>query len=132
RTAATRTAIGDWDAMTPPQLARDAPVANVLHPVEVDAREPLRDDPNATIAHKLERWIGERLDAQVPLIEQQWLQNGARALTVANTVGVGLLFDELARRLEFGDQSLPRFFGGQASVGARLGVHRAVEVHHVD
>jgi hypothetical protein len=37
-------AVPDGDAVAPPDLAADAPVADVLHPVQVDALEALRDE----------------------------------------------------------------------------------------
>src|SRR5262249_60820011 len=42
-------AVPDRDPLTPPDLARDAPVADVLHPVEVDAREPFGREADATL-----------------------------------------------------------------------------------
>ena len=41
--------------MAPPQLARDVPVADVLHPVVVDLGEALRNDGDSPILHGLER-----------------------------------------------------------------------------
>ena len=130
--ATGRVAVIDGDPVAPPQLARDTPVADVLHPVVVDAREALRNDADATLAHGLQRGVRQRLDAQVPLVEQQRLQHGARALAVPHLVGVGILFHDLASRFQLRHEPLARFLRRQTSVVARGGVHRAVEVHHVD
>ena len=43
RVLAAGVAVPDRDAVAPPQLAADAPVADVLHPVQVDADPALRD-----------------------------------------------------------------------------------------
>src|SRR5437879_1352121 len=94
--------------MAPPQLARDAPVADVLHPVEVDAGEPLGNDPDATIADGLNGWVGQRLDAQVPLVEQQRLEDGSRSLAVPDAVRIRLLLDNLPELLELETQLLAR------------------------
>src|SRR5437868_14191003 len=78
-------------AVAPPQLARDTPVADVLHPVEIHPRVTLRNDADLPIANDVNRRIRQRLDAQVPLVQQQRLQHCARAETITNAVRRRLL-----------------------------------------
>ena len=68
----------------------------------------------------------------VPLVEQQRLDDGARPLAVTDRVGIWLLADELAVRLELGDDPLARLGRGQPDVVAGFLVHGAVETHHRD
>ena len=78
--------------VAPPQLPRDVPVADVLHPV-------LRHDAYAAIKHGLYRGLGKRLHVDKPLVGHHWLQHGAAALTVGHAVGVRFHFEQVALAL---------------------------------
>jgi hypothetical protein len=60
-------AVERGDAMTPPQLPRDRPVVDVLHPVEVRRFPALRGDGDVTLADRLDGRLRERLDLDEPL-----------------------------------------------------------------
>jgi hypothetical protein len=55
------------NAMSPPQLPRDAPVVNVVHPVQINRAVVLRDDRDFVCLDRLARAIGERFDLHEPL-----------------------------------------------------------------
>ena len=51
------------DAMAPPQLAADAPVLDVVHPLRVGLRPVLRHELDVAVAHCVQRRLGDRLAA---------------------------------------------------------------------
>src|ERR1043166_9812479 len=78
------------DAMSPPQLARDVPVADVLHPV-LEGRVPaLRNDPEPCLAIRREHRLGERLHLHEPLIAQARLDDRVAAVAAPQRVAVWL------------------------------------------
>ena len=79
--------IPDGDAMAPPELTADAPVADVFHPVEVGPLEALRDDLDFAVAHGFDGRLGQRLGLDPPLLAEQRLDHGVAALAVADLVG---------------------------------------------
>src|SRR3954471_1256443 len=79
--------------MSPPQLATNAPIADVLHPVVVFLGEVLRDNTDAPVAHSLQSWLGQRFHAHVPLIGDNRLHHGLTALTMSH--GMSVRFDAL-------------------------------------
>src|SRR5439155_19884840 len=80
------------DPVTPPELARDAPVAEVLHPVEVVALEALRHESRPALARGFDRRTRKRLDLHEPLLRQPRLDLGAAPGAVPDRVDVRPLF----------------------------------------
>ena len=94
--------------MAPPELARDAPGLDVLHPVEIGLLPVLRHEPGAAGLHRGDRRRGELLGVDVPLVGEERLDRHVAAVAVRDHVGVRLdLLDE-ARRLEPLDDPLAR------------------------
>ena len=60
-------AVPGRDAVAPPQLARDAPVADVAHPVEVGLRPALGDELGLALLDRLDGRLGQRLHLHEPL-----------------------------------------------------------------
>ena len=120
----------DGDAVAPPDLPADAPVADVLHPVEEDALPALGLDGDLAGAHGLDGGLGEGLHADEPLLGEAAVHDGVAPVAVADLVLVGLDLDEVAALLQVGDDGLA---AGEAihPLVAGEGVHRAVVVHHV-
>ena len=85
--------------MPPPELAANAPVSDVLHPVEVHTGEPFRDDADTAIHHCLNTFSGQGLDLDEPLLADQGFDNGVAPLAVSYGVFVGLLPLQEALRL---------------------------------
>src|SRR2546428_129729 len=85
-------AVPDGNAMSPPQLAADAPIADVLHPVQVHADPPLGIQSQLACTHGGEGGHGERCHAHEPLLRQVWLDHrvAAFAAPYRYTVGLGL------------------------------------------
>ena len=120
-------AVPDGDPVAPPQLARDAPGADVLHPLEVAPPLALGADADAAVADDLERGLGELVHAAEPLQRDQRLDPLAGAVGERDVVRVGLGARDpalLAQRL---DHRLARLERGEAleALAGRRG-HAAV------
>ena len=117
----------------PPQLARDVPVADVLHPV-LERRVPaLRHDPEPRLPIGREHRLGERLHLHEPLIAQARLDDGVAAVAAPQRVAVRLDLLEQAPLLEHVHDPLACLESVQ--VGERLGhargvLHASVLGHH--
>ena len=94
--------------MAPPELPRDAPVANALEPLGVVVAPTLGDEAEGPVAILLERGTGQGLHADEPLIGEPRLDHGVAAIAVAHRVAVGLDLLEQARRLELRHHAAPR------------------------
>ena len=123
--------------MAPPQLPRDAPVVNVLHPLQVHLFVLLGNDANGLVAvcvglHGCDGLVGERLNLDEPLRREARLHNRLAAVAVAHVVGVVLYACQQSLRFEVFEDLLAR------SVAVETGVRTAVLVdvrgivHHVD
>ncbi len=101
------------DAMTPPQLARDAPVVDVLHPLVVGfavlvGREldvALCDCCDGFGCDAVAAGAGGLVDGEEPLEESARLDDDAGALADADGVGVLFDFNEEAKGFEVGDDA---------------------------
>ena len=106
-------AVPDRDPVAPPELARDAPGADVVHPVEVDALPLLGHDPHLVALDDLDRRRGELVHAAEPLERDQRLDPLAGAMREGDAVGVGLRVPDQALLPERGDDRLLGLVGGQ-------------------
>ena len=83
------------DALSPPQLARDAPVLDVLHPVAVGVPVLFGHEADGVLHDGARCGLGELLHREEPLHREFRLDGDARALRIADVVGVLLgLFEE--------------------------------------
>ena len=84
-------AVPDRDPVAPPELARDAPGADLAHPVEVDPLPLAGRDPHLVALDHLDRRRRQLVHAAEPLQRDQRLDPLAGAVREGNGVGVGLL-----------------------------------------
>ena len=122
----------DGDAVAPPELAADRPVAFLAEPVEVALGIPLRPDPHGAARHGVERGLGEFGHADEPLVGEVGLDRRLRAVGVGQLDEPVLHLQELARGLEVGHDLRPRPRDREAHVGSGLGVEPAVGLEDVD
>ncbi len=118
--------------MTPPQLAADRPVVDVLHPVRVDLLEVRRHDPGPPLAHRCERALGERGDPDEPLDTEAWLDDRPTAIAVADDHGVRPLALEVAHLAQPIEDRLARLVAVAADELPALGVDPRLLVEHRD
>ena len=104
--------------MTPPQLAADAPVVDVAHPLEIGACPVLRHEARATLLHRRDGRRGQRRDLHVPLVGEVGLEHRTAAITARHDQAVFLGALEQARGLKFRDHALARLEAIQARESA--------------
>ena len=80
------------DAVPPPQLARDAPVVDVAHPLEVGLGPVLRDEADITVFHGGDGRVGQGLDFYVPLVGEVRFDHCAGTVAARDHQGVVLDF----------------------------------------
>ena len=78
------------NAMAPPELARDAPIADVLHPLKEDDLAIVGHKADAAAAHRFHGLFGQRLHVHEPLRRNQRLDDGLAAVALAEVDRVGL------------------------------------------
>ena len=132
------------DAVPPPELARDAPVLQVFHPVVVGVFPVVRHEFDAAIAHGVERGLGEFGHAFVagqvhePLVGEVGLDDDAAAVAVGALQGVRFYFFQQPGAVEVGDDFVARdpavkaaIGGGDVVVQGGVRVHQVDDFHHV-
>ena len=120
------------DLMAPPELAGDAPVVDVFHPVDIDLREPLRHELDRPVLHDADGLLGQRRHLHEPLRGDDRLHVVVAAIAGADVVGIGLGLHEIALGLEIGHDGLAALITVQTAVFAAVFVHLAVVVEDAD
>ena len=121
------------DAVAPPELTGDAPVLDVLHPVEVGLVVAGRDELDLAGTDDVDGRVCQRFHLDEPLLRDAGLDDGAAAVAGADVVLHGLDADKVTLFLEVGHTGFPALFGGHADVLLRnVLVHAAVIGHDVD
>ena len=125
-------AVPDGDAMAPPELARNAPVANVVEPVEQNRALIVGDDLDQAATDSFLGGLGQRLHFHEPLRGDTRLDFGLAA--IADADGVRDIFDALeqAERFEIGDDAGARFEAVEPGVLSGSRAHVRVVGHHVN
>src|SRR6185503_1864762 len=99
-------AVPDGNAVSPPQLPGDIPVADVLQPVDVDGFPTLGQDADGSIPNCLECRLGEWLHLHEPLVGEARLYDGVAAVAVTDGVLMRPDLTQLLRLLQRADDSL--------------------------
>ncbi|MCY1511052.1 hypothetical protein D9M68_454460 [compost metagenome] len=101
--------------MAPPELARNRPVLDVLHPVVVGVDPVLGHEAHLARLHHVDGLLRDRLavgagarHGHVPLVGEHRLDHGARARAARHHEAVLLHLDQQAQRLEVGHDGLAR------------------------
>jgi hypothetical protein len=118
------------NSMTPPQLPRDAPVADVVHPLVVDLRPVVRRKADAAVFHHRDSRLGERLHLHEPLLGNQRLHHGLATLALAHAELVGLDLHEQALRFQVSHHPLASLKPIKALIGTRSRRHLGVAIDH--
>ncbi len=120
------------DAMSPPQLARDAPVINIIHPVQINLPVVVRDDGDFAALHRLYCAVSEWLDFDEPLLGEPRLNHGPAAVALAQGERVIFFADQKSLLLQIRKHTFAGFIAIESRVRARVLVHVRVLVHHVN
>ena len=132
------------DAMPPPQLARDAPVLQVFHPVVVGVFPVFRHELDAAAAHGVQRRAGQFFHAlgageiHKPLVGEVRLDDDAAAVAVGAFQGVRFYFFQQSGAIEVSNDFVARhpavetaIGGGDVVVQGGIGVHQVDDFHGV-
>src|SRR6185312_10254674 len=89
--------------VAPPELAADAPVLDVAHPLVIGLGPVLRNETGASALDGFEGRAGERGNLHVPLVGEVRLEHRTRAVSAGHLEA--MFFDALEQpgRLELGD-----------------------------
>jgi hypothetical protein len=120
------------NAMPPPQLARDAPVVDVVHPVQINLLVVFGNDRDLAALRRFDGAIGQRFDLDEPLLGKPRLDDGSAALALADRERVVFFADQESLLLQIFQHSRARRVAVEAGVRAGVLVHVRVLVHHVD
>ena len=116
-------AVPRGDTVSPPELTGNAPVFDILHPVEICLGESLRNEPYLTLAHHFYRGGGELLHTDEPLFAHDRFDGALATVTTTHVVRIRL--DLLHEPLRF--EILDDFLAGSVSVHSRIGVSVLVD-----
>src|ERR1700681_1766960 len=106
--------------MPPPQLARNAPVINILHPVQINLAIVLRNDRDLAALDGLDCSVGHGLYLDEPLLGKARLNNRTAAVALADRERVIFLADQKSLFLQVGKHPLARFEAVEACVCASV------------
>src|ERR1019366_1216800 len=93
-------------AVAPPELARDAPVADVVHRLVVGLGPIRRNEADFSALHNGDGLLSERLGLDEPLGGDEWLDRCIAAIALAERELVILDFNQGADLFEIGDHAL--------------------------
>ena len=119
--------------MAPPELAADAPVLDVPHPLEIDAGPVVGHEAYAALLDGSNRRRRERFDVDEPLVGEERFEHRVGAIPARHHELVRLDAIHEPERRQIGDDA----FAGRGAVEAAIGrghlvVERRVQGHHVD
>ncbi len=118
--------------MAPPELARDAPVANVLHPIEERLVPVVGHELDAAFIHRGHGLFSQRLRFDKPLRGDERFHDGAAAIAFAERERVRLHFFEQPLLFQIGHDALARFKTIEPGVRAGVGRHVRIFANHFD
>ena len=121
------------NSMPPPKLTRNAPILNILHPVEINLAPALGNELNLARLDGFDGGLGERLHLNEPLLRKTRFDDIVTAVAVTDLVVVIFDMIKITLGLEIGDERLAAFEAVHTDVlRARKLVHVAVVGHDVD
>ena len=118
--------------MPPPQLTGNAPVADVLHPVEIGLAEPLGDKLGLPVLDDPDGFLGQGLHLHEPLGGDDRLHILMAAVAGADIVAVRLHLHQISARFQIGDDLLPGLVAVETFVLSAVLVDLAVVVQNPD
>ena len=120
------------DAVAPPELAGDAPIMDVLHPVCVDLGEAVGDELDLPVVDHPERFLRQGLHLDEPLGGDERLHIGSAAVAGAHVVGMLGGFFQEAQGIQIGHDGLAGLIAVHALIFAAVLVDFAAVVQDAD
>ena len=109
-------AVPDGDTVAPPELAADAPITDVVHPVQIDLGEAVGDYADAALGYGTGGGLSHGSYLDEPLLTGRRLDDCVTALAVADGVGEGFCLGEQAIGFEVLEDAGTALCDGQARV----------------
>lgn len=118
--------------MAPPELAGNAPILDVIHPIEINLAHPLRNKFHSAIAHDIDRGLCKRLHFDKPLLRNARLDRCVAAVARADIVLHRLHLDEVSAFFQVFYNLFAALVNVHARIFAARFCHMAVVRHHID
>ena len=125
-------AVISGNSVAPPELTADAPVADVVRPVEVGLLHALGDQLDIALFDALDGGLNELVHLDEPLLLDQRLDGRAASVMCADIVAVVFNADKKAHLVKFLDNLRSRLISVHAAELAAVLVDGGVVVHDVD
>ena len=126
-------AVPHRNPVSPPQLAADAPVADVLHPVIIHFAEPFRHKLRPALPHSGDSRFSQGLHLHKPLFAQpRFHRRIPVAVAEAHVMAVVFNLHQQTQLFQFFNNGLPALHGIHAGKASGILVHGAVVVGHRD
>ena len=119
-------AVPGRDLVAPPQLAGDAPVAHVVHPVQIGLAEAVGDEAHFAVLHDTDGLLCQGRHLHEPLGGGDGLHVGAAAVAGAHVVHVVLRLHQISSCFQIGQDDLPGLIAVQTVVPAAVDDVRVV------
>ncbi len=118
--------------MAPPELTADAPVADVVGPVEVGLFHAGRDQLDVTVLDAFHSGLNELVHADEPLGLDHGLDSGAAAVMGTHVVGIIFDINEKPHLVQFLDDLGSALVAVHARELAAVGINGGIVVEDVD
>ena len=116
------------DPVPPPDLSGNAPVVNVLEPVQIGLVKSIGHEAQLALFNRLDGRPGQFVHADEPLFLDHRLDRRLAAVMRADSVLMLLDLDEIAARLEVLDDLLSRLVAVHAGIPSAVLVDRRVVI----
>ncbi|MPM74158.1 hypothetical protein SDC9_121143 [bioreactor metagenome] len=120
------------NAMAPPKLPRNAPVAHVFHPVKIGAGKAGGHELDVARPHRLNGRLGQWLHFDKPLLRRHGLNVGGAAVAGTDVVGELFDFEEITLRFKVCHNGFAGLVAVHADVFAGILRHVAVLVNDLN
>ena len=125
-------AVVSRNPVPPPELAADAPVADVIRPVVINLVHAFRDEPDLAFLHRLHRRFDQFVHLYEPLFLDHRLDGRLTAVMGAYVVGIVLDPHEKPLFLQFLHDPLSRLVPVKSLISAAVCIDGGIIVHNVD
>ena len=106
--------------MAPPELAGNAPVVNIFHPIQVSLGKTLGHELDAAVFYHINGWPGQGLHLYKPLGAGQRFHDGTAAIAAANIMIIGLHFNQITLLFQILHNGFPCLIAVHAVVFAAV------------
>ena len=118
--------------MSPPQLTADAPVPDIVRPVEIDLFHALGNQPDLALFHRLHRRLNQLVHLHEPLLLHKGFHGGLAAVMGAYIMRIILDLHQQSKLLQLFHDGLSGLISIHALKSSAVGVDGGVIVHHID